>query len=424
MHGAAPEAVGDRGPRVQIWTTNDAHSSDRVRTSFRLDDDAYVIVVNVGRDGYANVIFPESPEDDGFMRGGRTYRLPAFFPGFPRGFRSDYGRLYSATSVYGDVYDRYSGYVFVIASWRPMHFQITEAVGLWDDYRLATHEERLEPYTVMHRFADQLVAERSRDYTARYARYAAFAGGFAGRSAFSNCSLYGAALGYFPSFAFSTFGNWWMPLYGLGYGGRGTHCGFGYGIAFAGFRPLGPRGVSPPVRPAPVPDSGDTASKPRYPRQPRPPVVASDSGERKSPPRGRRVEVAMEEEPIIDVNKESRELARRRDREPDRMRRGVRSERGSEATDGWRRTERARTSERAAVDHDSRARRDDSRRDDSRRESRSEPRREAPSRSEPRSEPRSEARPQPAPRSDPPPRSEPAPRAEPRSERPPKPERQ
>src|ERR687895_1983978 len=109
---AEREAAVDRGPRVQIWTTDEFGTGNRIRTSFRLDDDAYVIVVNVGLDGYARVIFPESPEDDGFMRGGRTYRLPAFFPGFANNFRaSRYGRLYNATSAYDAVYDRYAGYV-------------------------------------------------------------------------------------------------------------------------------------------------------------------------------------------------------------------------------------------------------------------------------------------------------------------------
>jgi hypothetical protein len=424
------EAVVERGPRAQIWTTDEFSTGNRIRASFRLDDDAYVVVVNVGLDGYARVIFPESPEDDGFMRGGRTYRLPAFFPGFANNFRaSRYGRLYNATSAYDGVYDRYAGYVFIIASWRPMHLQIAEALGLWDDYRLATRDEQLEPYVAMHRLADRLVPGRSRDYTARFARYAAFARGFGRAGSFASCLLYDL-----PWWGLQTGGYWSIPLYGFGYDLAGSRCERSFGISLAGFRPFGRPIVNLPVRP--TPGTGDTTAKPRYPRQPRPPVVASDSGEKKSPPRGRRVEVAMEEEPIIDVTKETRDLARRRDREADRMRRGVRSERGYEEADGWRRAQRARDSERsdgrdldrsgraharerAPVDHDSRAQRDDSRR-----EPRTEPRREQPSRSEPRSEPRQEARPQPTPRSDPPPRPEASPKAEPRSERPPKPERQ
>ena len=232
MPAAETEAVAERGPRVHIWTRDDEQTDDRVAASFRLDEDAYVVVVNVGRDGYANVIFPESPEDDGFMRGGRTYRLPAFFAGFPRHTRSDYGRLYTATSAYDEVYDRYAGYVFVIASWRPMHFELTEALGLWDNYRLAAHEERLDPYIVMHRFADQLVPGRSRDYTARFARYAAFNRGFGGQTAFASCSHYGSRFGAYPSWAyFGLVSAGWVPIYGYGhYDLGGPGCGTAFGV--------------------------------------------------------------------------------------------------------------------------------------------------------------------------------------------------
>src|SRR3712207_1865705 len=126
----AARAEAERGPRVRIWTTDEGSGLSRLRPVIRLDDDAYVIVVNVGLDGYANVLFPESPDDDGFMRGGRTYRLEHFFPGFANHFyRTQYGRLHNATAAYDDIYDRHAGYVFVIASWRPMQFQLTEAMG-------------------------------------------------------------------------------------------------------------------------------------------------------------------------------------------------------------------------------------------------------------------------------------------------------
>jgi uncharacterized protein DUF4384 len=424
-------AVAERGPGAQIWTTDEFGSGNRIRASFRLDDDAYVIVVNVGLDGYANVVFPESPDDDGFMRGGRTYRLPPFFPGFANNFRaSRYARLHNATSAYDDIYDRYAGYVFIIASWRPMHFQLTEALGLWDDYRLAAHDEKLEPYVVIHRFADQLVPGPSRDYTARFARYAAFEGGFGRAGSFASCTYYSPALGYFPWWALQTGGSAWIPLYGFGYNLPGSGCRGRFGISVAGFPQVGGPIVKPPVRPTPAPGSGDTTTKPRHPR-PRHPVVGSDSGERKSPPRGRRAAVAVDEEPIIDVMNERRDLARRRDRAAGRTGRAVRGERSDEMPD-WRRAERTRNTERSdvarevkgsdrtrvrerpTVDHDSRVRGNDSRG-----ESRaSEPRREHP-RSEPRSQPATRSEPAPRPE----PRSEPAPRPEPRSERPAKPDR-
>jgi hypothetical protein len=411
------ESVVDLGPRAQIWTTDEFGSGNRIRTSFRLEDDAYVIVVNVGLDGYANVVFPESPEDDGFVRGGRIYRLPSFFPGFASHFSSSYGRLYNATSAYDDIYDRYAGYVFIIASWRPMHFQVTEAMGLWDEYRLAAHEQRLDPYVVMHRFADRLVGGRARDYTARFARYAAFSGGFARARSFASCSLYGPVLGYFPSWAFYTASNWWMPIFGLGYYGSRPGCGYGYGITFASSRPrVRPIVVTPPVRPAPPPGTGDTAAKPRGARPPRHPRSDPDGGKRKT---GMPARVA-DEETVIDLTRETRAQARWRDRDAGWARRALRDERGRTPADHGRADrDGAWTRERP------RAHRDDGARNDrARSEPRtSEPRREPARWSEPRAAPRQDPRPQPATRSDPPPRSEPASRSEPRSERPAKPDR-
>jgi hypothetical protein len=403
------ESTVDQGPRAQIWTSDEFGSGNRIRTSFRLDDDAYVIVVNVGLDGYANVIFPESPEDDGFVRGGRIYRLPSFFPGFASHFSSSYGRLYNATNAYDDIYDRYAGYVFIIASWRPMHFQATEEMGLWDEYRLAAHEQRLDPYVVMHRFADRLVSGRARDYTARFARYAAFSGGFARARSFASCSLYGPVLGYFPSWAFSTAGNWWMPVYGLGYYGRGSRCGYGYGIAFARPRPRA-RPIFP-VRPAPPPGTSDTAAKPRGARPPRKPGWDPDGGK----PKTRIPRRVADEETVIDLTRETRAQARWRDRDGMRARRTLREERGQAPVDHGR----VWTRERARADRD-----DGARSGRARSEPRtSEPRREPARWSEPRAAPRQDPRPQPATRSDPPPRSEPASRSEPRSERPAKPDR-
>jgi hypothetical protein len=429
--GASPVAQDvERGPRVRIWTTDELSSLSRVRPVIRLEDDAYVVVVNVGLDGYANVIFPESPDDDGFMRGGRTYRLPSFFPGFANHFyRSRYGRLYNATSAYDDIYDRYAGYVFVIASWRPMHFQVTEALGLWDDYRLAAHERQLEPYVVMHDYAQKFASGRG-DYTARFARYAAFAGGFANRSSLASCLLYAPGFGYFPSWTLHTIGSWWFPLYGFAY--RGTpRCGYGVSLAFNTARPVRGTVVTPPVSPTPTPGQPKPAPRPRT--EPSEPDERDDDKDRNARPKTRRERVrqrAADEETVVDVNRETR-AAQRRGEGP---RRAVNRGR---ADYGWARESAAEryggasgraTRRPADYDSDAHARASGSRTESSHGErARSEPRaseprrdpspRAEPARAAPRSEPRQEPRAQPAPA----PRAEPAARSEPRGERQPKP---
>jgi Domain of unknown function (DUF4384) len=437
--GTAPDgpgrnAVAERGPRVRIWTTDEFGTGSRVRAAFRLDDDAYVAVVNVGLDGYASVIFPESPDDDGFMRGGRTYRLPSFFPGFANHFHaSRYSRLYNAAAAYDGFYDRYAGYVFIIASWRPMNFAAVEEQGLWDDYRLAAHERQLEPYEVIHQFAQRLVPGRARDYSAHFARYAAFSVAFGRGGSLASCLLYGSTLGSFPWWTLHATGSWWTPYYGLGYYGAGR-CPYAYGVRFATYRTRRGVGIppvqpaTPPVRPAPPPNPGDSAARPKRPHRPRTPV-ATDGGRRKPIVRVQ----GDEDETIIDVTRESRELARRRDRDADRTDGPVRRRRGYGAADDWVPPDRARTTERtderwdadreprgrrAPVDHDARTRaRDESSRGESARSDQRtrEPRRE-PARPVEKSQPRQDTRPQPAPRSEP--AARPAPRPEPRGERP------
>ncbi|MFN2564659.1 MAG: DUF4384 domain-containing protein [Gemmatimonadaceae bacterium] len=383
-----PESEVERGPRVRIWTTEEFASSSRVRTSFRLDDDAYVIVVNVGLDGYAHVLFPESPEDDGFVRGGRTYRLPSFFPGFATYFRgSSYRRFHNATAPYDDLYDPYAGYVFIIASWRPMHFQVAEALGLWDDYRLAVYERQLDPYVVMHDFAEQLVPGRSRDYTARFARYGAFGGGVARGGTLALCSFYGSTLGYYsPWWAWQGIGNWGVPAYGIGYYGSRSRCGYGFGYSLVGRRPIGRSVVTNP-RPS-TPTHPPITSGPRA----RPPRQDPRDPERKSRPR-ERARGEAEEEEIVDLTRATRALARRGESDAGRVGRA----RGAlyDSPSDWSRSGRDagdRTGRRDTYSGD-RTRRE-STRDDHRA---SAPRRDA----TPRSEPRQEARPQPAARSEP-----------------------
>lgn len=78
---AASAAGSTVGPQayVDVWTDrgegeiyNRGEAVDiYVETSF----DAYVLVYTIDTDGYVNVIFPYDCRDDGFLRGGRTYRV-------------------------------------------------------------------------------------------------------------------------------------------------------------------------------------------------------------------------------------------------------------------------------------------------------------------------------------------------------------
>jgi len=138
-------------------------------------------------------------------------------------------------------------------------------VGLWSDYRLAAHERRPEPYDVMHGYASRLVAARS-DYTARFARYAAFSGGFRSSYASASCSLFGSFRGYRP-WSLAASNSWWSPSYAFAYA-PGIGCR-GYGLGFVARRRPGVFVPTPPVRPTPAPPPSDSSGAGR-PAQPRP----------------------------------------------------------------------------------------------------------------------------------------------------------
>jgi hypothetical protein len=66
-------------PRVEIWTDRGEGSvyreGERVDIYIRPDDDCYVIVYGIDTDGYLRVLYPYDCYDDGYVSGGRIYRI-------------------------------------------------------------------------------------------------------------------------------------------------------------------------------------------------------------------------------------------------------------------------------------------------------------------------------------------------------------
>jgi hypothetical protein len=93
-------------PSVKIWTDRGDASvyrhGDDVEVFVRADTDCYVIVYEIDTDGYLRVLYPYDCQDDGYMTGGRIYRIG-------RGGRS----RYYVTGPSG------VEYVHVVASFKP-----------------------------------------------------------------------------------------------------------------------------------------------------------------------------------------------------------------------------------------------------------------------------------------------------------------
>lgn len=65
---------------ARIWLENEPdyfRRGDRMDVSFVVSDDAYVAVVHVDTDGTLDFVYPASPWDNEFVRGGRILSLPA-----------------------------------------------------------------------------------------------------------------------------------------------------------------------------------------------------------------------------------------------------------------------------------------------------------------------------------------------------------
>jgi hypothetical protein len=193
------QRIADReGPRVSIQAAYvNTAGARRVQGTFSLDDDAYVLVGHIDGDGVLRIVFPLNPDDDGFVRGQRTYRTQEFFAGFSDQFRPRFGSTFLTQSH--DAYDAQSGYLFIVAAWRPMRFDQFQTDGRWDSFELTDADYMNNPRPAVHEFAALLAGETREAYTVQFARYYNTAPLYA--TSFGRSSIYGHAMcaGYAPS---------------------------------------------------------------------------------------------------------------------------------------------------------------------------------------------------------------------------------
>jgi hypothetical protein len=266
------QAVADRqGPAASIHAeVSNAADSRRLRAVFHLDDDAYVVVGQIGADGVLRIVFPVDPGDDGFVKGNKTYQTNEFFAGFNDEFRyrARQTGLFRDVSSANDSYDGGLGYVFIVASWRPMRFTQFSTDGKWDSFEIADQTYMRDPRPAINELASLLAGENREAYTVQYARsYTTLALTDASSGLFNSgyCSGYqplgfdsspfgafgynGIGIGYSPflsygsnfyyrgqEYYYSAFGDCYVPG---GYGGFGYGYNVGYiaqGIPVAPFK--------------------------------------------------------------------------------------------------------------------------------------------------------------------------------------------
>lgn len=204
------QTVADReGPRVDIRAEfTNASNSRLLRASFNVVDDAYVLIGYVDGDGIVRLVFPTNPRDDGFVRGGgHSYQTPEFFAGFEDAYRFRAQTLNRFAQYNPDSYDNSLGYLFIVASWRPMHFEKFSTEGVWDSFETVDAAYNADPRPAIYELAALLNGDNREAYTVKFARYFNSRGmGYGGyqTSAFSTGGMCNAsAFGIYSGFGFS-----------------------------------------------------------------------------------------------------------------------------------------------------------------------------------------------------------------------------
>jgi hypothetical protein len=255
---AFAQAVADEvGPRVSVTADFDyAGGSRRVDARFHMYDDAYVIVGHLDASGRLKVVFPSEPGDDGFVRGDKIYQVPSFFAGFADDYSWRYSQYrYQPHSVASrlDSYDAGLGYVFVIASWRPMRLDRITDGNRWLNYDISDISYMQDPREAIEELGSVIAGDNRESYTIQYARYTTTNYGTYSLASFDaingGCRRYGSSLGWglFGPLSFTPYG--YFDSFGYG---PGSYCGSGYALWYTVGRPFGYPTVGYAPSPAPI----------------------------------------------------------------------------------------------------------------------------------------------------------------------------
>ena len=153
--------------------------------------------------------------------------------------------------------------MFIIASWRPMHFEQFATEGRWDAFELADPNYMNDPRAAIHEFAAILAGENREAYSVEFARYYQTQGLYSGMyervctRPSARVSARGTAPVSFSAFPYiSAFGagnsfwyrgsQYYADAFGDCYRRVSPYQGYGFGT----YRIAGiPRPVTPPSRP-------------------------------------------------------------------------------------------------------------------------------------------------------------------------------
>ena len=141
-----------------------------INAHFQIEQNAYALVAHLGGDGRIRILFPESPDESGYVRGKRMYRttsMPAYYDAIPSLFSYRLA-TFRGVGARHDSYDgRGHGYVFMITSRTPLRYRYLYDYAGWAEWELENYDRSHDPRYAIRSFADMLAGGAK--YTLKFA---------------------------------------------------------------------------------------------------------------------------------------------------------------------------------------------------------------------------------------------------------------
>lgn len=193
---------------------------------FRVDEGAYVMVGHLGGDGQYEILYPQDGLDYGYVPAGKWFRtgsFTAYYDGVPSlysfsttSFRSLGARM--------DSYDGLGhGFVFIIASRKPLAFDKISNFGLWYDMEAEEYRTTQDPRESVRKLAGELAGKNP--FTLEFARSYNTSAFVSLADAAFDCAVLSEMLPSFPTIMPYMFSSFAMTFTPFGFGRYGIGCG-------------------------------------------------------------------------------------------------------------------------------------------------------------------------------------------------------
>jgi hypothetical protein len=217
--GAKQAIAPKQGPKAYIHATYSGGMINRTADAvFRLEENAYVMVAHLAGDGRVEILFPEDARESGFLYAKKSYRtrsFTAYYDAVP----SMYSFAMTTYRGLGPRMDSYDGaghgYIFLIASRKPLDFGEISEFGYWNDIQADSYRSNDDPRLFIRQLADQVSGKG--EYTLQFARSMGSLGLASRSDMLFDCAFLSSMS--FSSMGFASLASPWA--YGFGYYGFG-----------------------------------------------------------------------------------------------------------------------------------------------------------------------------------------------------------